>query len=85
MSLFFYYIFGEAEVREVFAQVLADFGIRYTRIPVEPGLHACPLIPPHLHEFYIQVQKDALSSVEVFRRHGIRLLFLQLLMFKYFI
>ncbi|XP_042561645.1 carbohydrate deacetylase isoform X2 [Clupea harengus] len=60
------------EVREVFAQVLADFGIRYTRIPVEPGLHACPLIPPHLHEFYIQVQKDALSSVEVFRRHGIR-------------
>ncbi|KAL2091890.1 hypothetical protein ACEWY4_011688 [Coilia grayii] len=60
------------EVREVFAQVVADFGICYTRIPVEPGLHGCPLIPPHLRDFYIQVQKDALSSVEVFRRHGIR-------------
>ncbi|XP_063051151.1 carbohydrate deacetylase [Engraulis encrasicolus] len=60
------------EVREVFAQVVADFGIQYTRIPVEPGLHTCPLIPPHLRDFYIQVQNDALSSVEVFQRHGIR-------------
>ncbi|XP_062398726.1 carbohydrate deacetylase [Sardina pilchardus] len=60
------------EVREVFAQVLADFGICYTRIPVEPGLHTCPHISPQLHEFYAQVQKDALLSVEVFRRHGIR-------------
>lgn len=72
------FIFDEAEVREVFAQVLADFGIRYTRIPVDPSLHACLHIPPHLQEFYTQVQKDAFSSVEVFRRHGIRLLFLQI-------
>ncbi|XP_028852674.1 carbohydrate deacetylase [Denticeps clupeoides] len=60
------------EVRDVFAQVLSDFGIPFTRVPVEPGLHACPSVPPHLHEFYSQVEKDALASVEVFRRHGIR-------------
>ncbi|XP_030647833.1 carbohydrate deacetylase [Chanos chanos] len=60
------------EVREVFAQVLSDFGIMFTRVPVEPGLHSCTSLPSHLLDFYTQVEQDALQSVEVFRRHGIR-------------
>ncbi|XP_008282561.1 carbohydrate deacetylase [Stegastes partitus] len=60
------------EVREVFAQVLSDFRIPYTRVPVEPGLHSCPWLPAHLKRFYMQVEKDALDSIPVFKRYGIR-------------
>ncbi|XP_054629421.1 carbohydrate deacetylase [Dunckerocampus dactyliophorus] len=60
------------EVREVFAQVLSDHRIPYTRVPVEPGLHSCTWLPAHLQSFYTQVEKDALDSVPVFRRYGIR-------------
>ncbi|KAJ8005601.1 hypothetical protein DPEC_G00119630 [Dallia pectoralis] len=60
------------EVREVFAQVLSDCGISYTRVPVEHGLHTCPWLSPVLRDFYTQVEKDALESIPVFRRHGIR-------------
>ncbi|KAI1901122.1 hypothetical protein AGOR_G00056950 [Albula goreensis] len=34
------------EIREVFAQVLSDYSIPYTRVPVEHGLQACPGCPP---------------------------------------
>ena len=61
-----------AEVREVFAQVLSDFKIPYTRVPVEPGLHSCTALPAHLQRFYAQVEKDALDSIPVFTRYGIR-------------
>ncbi|KAL6113886.1 ydjc [Pungitius sinensis] len=60
------------EVREVFAEVLADLKIPYTRVPVEPGLHSCTALPPHLQRFYAQVEKDALDSIPVFSRYGIR-------------
>lgn len=60
------------EVREVFAQVLSDLKIPYTRVPVEPGLHSCPALPAHLQRFYSQVEKDALDSIPVFTRYGIR-------------
>lgn len=60
------------EVRVVFAQVLSDLRIPYTRVPVEAGLHTCPWLPPHLHTFYTQVEKDALESIPVFSRYGIR-------------
>ncbi|KAJ8391739.1 hypothetical protein AAFF_G00086890 [Aldrovandia affinis] len=60
------------EVREVFAQVLSDYGIPFTRVPMEPGLQACPWLPPALRDFYTQVEKDAKESVGVFRRRGIR-------------
>ncbi|XP_035021565.1 carbohydrate deacetylase [Hippoglossus stenolepis] len=60
------------EVREVFAQVLSDFSIPYTRVPVEPGLHSCPWLPVHLQRFCTQVEKDALDSIPVFTRYGIR-------------
>lgn len=60
------------DVREVFAQVLSDFGITYTRVPIEPGLRFCNFLPSHLREFNAQVEKDALESVEVFHRNGIR-------------
>ncbi|XP_061673611.1 carbohydrate deacetylase isoform X2 [Syngnathoides biaculeatus] len=60
------------EVREVFAQVLFDHKIPYTRVPVEPGLHSCQWLPTHLQRFYAQVEKDALEAIPVFRRYGIR-------------
>ncbi|XP_038560141.1 carbohydrate deacetylase isoform X1 [Micropterus salmoides] len=60
------------KVREVFAQVLSDLRIPYTRVPVEPGLHDCPWLPAHLQSFYTQVEKDALDSIPVFARYGIR-------------
>ncbi|XP_034025643.1 carbohydrate deacetylase [Thalassophryne amazonica] len=60
------------EVREVFAQVLSDLRIPYTRVPVEPSVHSCTWLPPHLRSFYMQVEKDALDSIPVFRRYGIR-------------
>lgn len=60
------------EVREVFAKVLSDFKIRYTRVPVEAGLQSCSWLMPHLRNFYTQVEKDALDSIPVFTRYGIR-------------
>lgn len=60
------------EVREVFAKVVSDLRIPYTRVPVEPGLYSCPWMPAHLHKFYKQVEKDALDAIPVFRHHGIR-------------
>lgn len=61
-----------AEVCEVFAQVLSDHRIPYTRVPVEMGLQSCPWLPVHLQKFYAQVEKDALDSIPVFKRYGIR-------------
>ncbi|KAK5870548.1 hypothetical protein PBY51_003487 [Eleginops maclovinus] len=60
------------EVREVFAHVLSDLQIPFTRVPVEPGLHGCPALPAHLQRFYAQVEKDARDSIPVFTRYGIR-------------
>lgn len=60
------------EVREVFAQVLSDLRIPYTRVPKEIGLHSCPWLPAHLQLFYTQVEKDAQDSMPVFARYGIR-------------
>ncbi|NXU58400.1 YDJC deacetylase, partial [Turnix velox] len=60
------------EVRLVFAEVLQEYGIKYTRVPIEPGLHSCPGIPPALREFYLGVEEDSFNTVDVFRRHGIR-------------
>lgn len=59
-------------MREVFAQVLSDLRIPYTRVPVEPGLRSCTWLPEHLQRFYMQVEKDALDSMPVFTRYGIR-------------
>lgn len=59
-------------VCEVFALVLSDFRISFTRVPVETGLHTCTWLPPHLHSFYSQVEQDALDSIPVFTRYGIR-------------
>ncbi|XP_062445907.1 carbohydrate deacetylase [Rhea pennata] len=60
------------EVRHVFAQVLEEYGIKYTRVPVEPGLHKCDWIAPSLMDFYRGVEEDSLNTVDVFTRHGIR-------------
>ncbi|NXA51913.1 YDJC deacetylase, partial [Nothocercus julius] len=60
------------EVRHVFAQVLEEYGIKYTRVPVEPGLHKCNWIAPSLMDFYQGVEEDSLNTVDVFTKHGIR-------------
>uniref|UniRef100_K7FG92 Carbohydrate deacetylase n=1 Tax=Pelodiscus sinensis TaxID=13735 RepID=K7FG92_PELSI len=60
------------EVRHVFAQVLEEYGIKYTRVPIEPGLHSCVWIEPPLMDFYLGVEKDSLDTVDVFTRYGIR-------------
>ena len=60
------------EVREVFALVLSDLQIPFTRVPLEPGLQGCPALPAHLQRFYAQVEKDARDSIPVFTRYGIR-------------
>ncbi|XP_062999877.1 carbohydrate deacetylase [Elgaria multicarinata webbii] len=60
------------EIRQVFAQVLEDYGITYTRVPIEPDLPRCDWIDPTLMAFYLGVEKDSLNTVDVFRKHGIR-------------
>ncbi|KFV41083.1 UPF0249 protein ydjC [Tyto alba] len=60
------------EVRHVFAEVLEEYGIKYTRVPIEPGLHNCDWIPPSLMDFYQGVEEDSFNTVDVFTRHGIR-------------
>ncbi|MGH0171574.1 UNVERIFIED_CONTAM: hypothetical protein FKN15_015584 [Acipenser sinensis] len=59
-------------VRDVFARVLSDHQIRFTRVPVEPGLHHCTWLSPQLRGFYLQVEQDSLDSIPVFLKHGIR-------------
>ncbi|NXF95775.1 YDJC deacetylase, partial [Eubucco bourcierii] len=60
------------EVRHVFAEVLQEYGIKYTRVPIEPGLHNCEWIPPALMDFYVGVEEDSFNTVDVFTQHGIR-------------
>ncbi|XP_074700109.1 carbohydrate deacetylase [Strix aluco] len=60
------------EVRHVFAEVLEEYGIKYTRVPIEPGLHNCDWIPQSLMDFYLGVEEDSFNTVDVFTRHGIR-------------
>ncbi|XP_007882600.1 carbohydrate deacetylase [Callorhinchus milii] len=60
------------DIRDVFANVLSDYGIRFTRVPIEPGLRDCHWISHQLMAFYREVEEDAFSSMHVFRRHGIR-------------
>ncbi|XP_017590462.1 PREDICTED: carbohydrate deacetylase isoform X4 [Corvus brachyrhynchos] len=59
------------EVRQVFAEVLEEYGIKYTRVPIEPGLHNCDWIPPSLMDFYLGVEEDSFNTVDVFTKHGI--------------
>lgn len=65
-------LFLLAEVRNVFAEVLEEYGIKYTRVPIEPGLHKCDWITPSLMDFYLGVEEDSLNTVDVFTSHGIR-------------
>ncbi|XP_031448705.1 carbohydrate deacetylase [Phasianus colchicus] len=60
------------KVRHVFAEVLEEYGIEYTRVPIEPGLHNCDWIEPSLMDFYVGVEEDSLNTVDVFTKHGIR-------------
>ncbi|XP_053135116.1 carbohydrate deacetylase isoform X4 [Hemicordylus capensis] len=60
------------EIRHVFAQVLKDYEIKYTRVPIEPELPRCDWIDPPLMDFYLGVEKHSVDTVDVFRKHGIR-------------
>uniref|UniRef100_A0A8D0HHD5 Carbohydrate deacetylase n=1 Tax=Sphenodon punctatus TaxID=8508 RepID=A0A8D0HHD5_SPHPU len=59
-------------IRHVFAQVLEEYGIKHTRVPIEPGLHSCDWIDPLLMDFYLGVEKDSFNTVDVFTKHGIK-------------
>ncbi|XP_053557921.1 carbohydrate deacetylase isoform X2 [Bombina bombina] len=59
-------------INEVFAQVLQENEICFTRIPVELGLRKCDWIKEDLMTFYQGVKEDSINTVEVFRSHGIR-------------
>lgn len=65
-------VFSLPEVRHVFAEVLEEYGIKYTRVPIEPGLHKCDWISPSLMEFYLGVEEDSFNTVDVSTSHGIR-------------
>uniref|UniRef100_A0A8C3Y767 Carbohydrate deacetylase n=1 Tax=Catharus ustulatus TaxID=91951 RepID=A0A8C3Y767_CATUS len=60
------------EVRHVFAEVLEEYGIQYTRVPIEPGLHNCDWIPPSLMDFYLGVEEDSFNTVDVVPSSGCR-------------
>uniref|UniRef100_A0A3B3XDQ6 Carbohydrate deacetylase n=1 Tax=Poecilia mexicana TaxID=48701 RepID=A0A3B3XDQ6_9TELE len=47
-------------------------GHQHVHVLPEPGLHNCPWVPAHLHTFYMEVEKDALDSIPVFKHYGIR-------------
>ncbi|KAM4706412.1 carbohydrate deacetylase isoform 2-T2 [Discoglossus pictus] len=59
-------------IHKVFAQVMQEHGISYTRVPVELGLHKCEWIKEGVMTFYRGVEEDAVKAVEVFKSHGIR-------------
>lgn len=65
-------LFSLTEVRHIFAEVLQEYGIKHTRVPIEPGLHNCDWIPPALMDFYLGVEEDSFNTVDVFTQHGIR-------------
>ncbi|XP_043831431.1 carbohydrate deacetylase isoform X1 [Dromiciops gliroides] len=59
-------------VRQVFAEVLREHGVRYTRVPVEPGLRSCEWLEPQLRTFALAVEEDARAAKEAFQELGLR-------------
>ncbi|XP_043831433.1 carbohydrate deacetylase isoform X3 [Dromiciops gliroides] len=60
-------------VRQVFAEVLREHGVRYTRVPVEPGLRSCEWLEPQLRTFALAVEEDARAAKEAFQELGLSL------------
>ncbi|XP_068167052.1 carbohydrate deacetylase isoform X2 [Antennarius striatus] len=59
-------------VCEVFAHVLSDLKIPFTRVPLEKGLNSAPRLPPHIQAFHTLVENDALNAIPVFTHYGLR-------------
>ncbi|XP_020852296.1 carbohydrate deacetylase isoform X1 [Phascolarctos cinereus] len=59
-------------VRQVFAGVLREHGVRYTRVPVEAGLRRCDWLEPQLRTFALAVEEDAQAAKEEFKELGLR-------------
>ncbi|XP_068957011.1 carbohydrate deacetylase isoform X1 [Petaurus breviceps papuanus] len=59
-------------VRQVFGEVLREHGVRYTRVPVEAGLHRCEWLEPQLRAFALAVEEDAQAAKEEFEELGLR-------------
>ncbi|KAM9101882.1 carbohydrate deacetylase [Sarcophilus harrisii] len=59
-------------VRQVFAEVLQEHGVRYTRVPVEFGLRRCEWLEPRLRAFALAVEEDARAAKEAFEELGLR-------------
>ncbi|XP_033119317.1 carbohydrate deacetylase-like isoform X2 [Anneissia japonica] len=59
-------------VRDVFAKVLEQQGIRWTRLPAELDLDSCTWSSQGMRAFFNSVVENAASSQEVFTKHSIR-------------
>lgn len=60
------------QVCDILAVLIKNYGINWTRIPVESNLDKCHLLDEQQKSFFKSVEKDALIAKETFSRYGIR-------------
>ena len=60
------------QVCDVLSALMKNYGIKWTRIPVESNLEKCDLLDERQKSFFKSVEKDALIAKETFSRYGIR-------------
>lgn len=60
------------QVCDVLSALMKNYGINWTRIPVESNLEKCDLLDERQKSFFKSVEKDALIAKETFSRYGIR-------------
>lgn len=60
------------QVCDILAALMKNYGINWTRIPVECNLDKCDLFDKQQKSFFKSVEKDALIAKETFSRYEIR-------------
>ena len=60
------------QVCDVLSALMKNYGINWTRIPVESNLEKYDLLDERQKSFFKSVEKDALIAKETFSRYGIR-------------
>ena len=60
------------QVCDVLAALMKNYGINWTRIPVESNIDRSDLFYEQQKSFFKSVEKDALIAKETFSRNGIR-------------
>lgn len=61
-----------AGVCQVFAEVLQDHGVRFTRLPLERGVGGCTWLEAPARAFACSVERDARAAVGPFSGRGLR-------------